>query len=140
MLRQEDHLLGSKPQAFFPLTRENMKTNFPKLMDQFFSADIREYKAFKKLVQHLYTPDAIFEYPTARLSGREEVRSFWTYFLLFRFVNQLFEFKHHHDFQWDPEKLQLNAQMESWGSTNVLRSLLGDISLGKVRRLYLAGV
>ena len=73
MLQQGEHLSGRPPEAFFPITSQNMKTNFPKIMDQFFSADIKQYRAFKKLVYGLYTPDAQFHYPLASLKGRDAV-------------------------------------------------------------------
>lgn len=32
----------------------------------------------------LYTPDAVFDYPAARLEGRDAIVRFWTAFLLMR--------------------------------------------------------
>ncbi|KAF6258098.1 hypothetical protein COO60DRAFT_1701478 [Scenedesmus sp. NREL 46B-D3] len=108
------HTLPGDPSAFFPLTRDNMRTNLPKILHQFFTYDLAHIQDFKALIEHLYTPDARFQYPAAELNGRHAISAFWVHFLVGRAVqfNDVHSLKC--DVTWDAEKLQAVVQLEAW--------------------------
>ena len=107
-------ILGDAPSAHFPLTRDNMKVNFPKVLDQFWNCDGNQISAYKAITRRMYTPDAQFHYPYASLYGREAVMAFWSVFLLGRALSRLDVYRRKEDYNWDPEKLQLIYQVEAW--------------------------
>lgn len=49
------------PSAYFPLTRDNMRTNLPKLLRQFLTYDAVHLRTYKAVAHQLYTPDARFQ-------------------------------------------------------------------------------
>eukprot|EP00882_Tetradesmus_deserticola_P001937 GHRQ01002076.1.p1 GENE.GHRQ01002076.1~~GHRQ01002076.1.p1 ORF type:complete len:229 (+),score=84.96 GHRQ01002076.1:191-877(+) len=106
--------LPRDPAAFFPLTKDNMRTNLPKVLHQFFTYDLAHVQEFKALIERLYTPDARLQYPAAEMNGRHAVSAFWLLFLTGR-ASQL---QNVHsltcDVCWDAERLQAVVQLQAW--------------------------
>eukprot|EP00879_Flechtneria_rotunda_P004098 GHRR01004343.1.p1 GENE.GHRR01004343.1~~GHRR01004343.1.p1 ORF type:complete len:229 (+),score=48.10 GHRR01004343.1:208-894(+) len=107
-------VMPSDPTHFFPLTRDNMRTNLPMLLRQFLSYDLAHLKSYKALTEKLYTPSAKFQYPLAEMDGKAAVQSFWVLFLIGRAVQLNDVHSLHIDCTWDPETLQAVVQIEAW--------------------------
>lgn len=69
------------PLQFFPLTRDNIRQNLPKVLRQLLSYDLQGQRKFEQLTHAIYTRDAVFQYPLALLRGREAICQFWNGFL-----------------------------------------------------------
>lgn len=99
------------PLAHLPLTRENMRTNLDKVLRQMHSYGLTDQHDYEHLTSQLYTPNAEFHYPIAKLNGRYEIVQFWNLFLLVRAFERADVHSMKVDVAWDPEKLQALVQV-----------------------------
>uniref|UniRef100_A0A383VLK9 Uncharacterized protein n=1 Tax=Tetradesmus obliquus TaxID=3088 RepID=A0A383VLK9_TETOB len=106
--------LPGDPAAFFPLTKDNMRTNLPKLLHQFLTYDLAHIQDYKAVIEQLYTPDARFQYPAAELNGRHAISAFWVLFLAGRAAQRNDVHSLSCDVTWDEEKLQALVQLQAW--------------------------
>lgn len=70
------------PHAHFPLTRDNVRLNLPRVLRQMLSYDLIHLNHYEALTRSLYAPDAQFHYPAAALYGRDAICAFWNSFLM----------------------------------------------------------
>lgn len=105
---------GATPVAdLFPLTRTSMRSNLPRVVHAMLSQDLTctDLPAYTQLMQRLYAPHAVFEYPAARLRGRQAILSFWQGFLVARKLQVLDVHSLRVHVIWDPEGLQAYMQV-----------------------------
>lgn len=109
-----------KSTSHFPLTRANLRSQLPAVMRAFFSCGLQDLAVYRNIVTQLYEPDAVFDYPAARLCGRANIRRFWTQFLLGRALQRLDIYRLDINLTFDPTTLKAHMDLECWQRTGYL--------------------